>query len=50
MNKDKFLIFWRRYGPYFLFGTAFSQILLFENFVMASLFIILGFMLITDND
>lgn len=50
MNKDKFLIFWRRYGPYFLFGTALGQILLFGNLATGLLFIILGFMLITDND
>jgi hypothetical protein len=50
MNSDKFIKFWRKYGPYFLFGTGFIQSILLGNWAVGSLFIILGIMLITEND
>jgi hypothetical protein len=42
--------FWRKYGPYILFGTGITQFVILENWVVGSLFIIMGVMLMNDND
>jgi hypothetical protein len=48
--ENKFIKFWKKYGPYFLIGTGITQFIMFENWGVGSLFMCLGFMLITDND
>jgi len=47
--ENKFIKFWKKYGPFFLVGTGISQFIL-GNWAIGSLFMGLGFMLITDND
>ena len=48
--ENKFMKFWRKYGPYILFGTGITQFVILENWVVGSLFIIMGVMLMNDND
>ena len=48
--ENKFMKFWKKFGPYLLIGTGISQFIVFENWVVGSLFITLGFMLMADND
>ena len=48
--ENKFMKFWKKYGPFFLFGTGITQFIIFENWAVGSLFIGLGLMLMTDND
>ena len=48
--KNKFMKFWKKFGPYILIGTGISQFIVFENWAVGSLFIALGLMLMTDND
>jgi len=48
--ENKFLKFWKKFGPYLLFGTGITQFAIFDNLAVGSLFIILGIMLMTDND
>ena len=48
--ENKFIKFWKKFGPYLLIGTGISQFIVFENWVVGSLFITLGFMLMADND
>ena len=50
MKDNKFIKFWRKFGPFFLFGTAITQVIMFNNLAVGSLFFILGTMLMTDND
>jgi hypothetical protein len=48
--ENKFLKFWKKFGPYILIGTGISQFIVFENWVVGSLFMTLGFILMNDND
>jgi len=48
--KNKFTKLWRKFGPYILIGTGISQFIVFENWAVGSIFMILGFSLMTDND
>ena len=56
MNKkkktmdDKFMKFWKKYGPYILFGTGITQFIILENWAIGSIFILLGLMLKKEND
>jgi hypothetical protein len=47
---NKFMKFWKKFGPYILFGTGIAQFIVLENWVIGSIFMGLGAMLITDND
>jgi hypothetical protein len=48
--SNKFTKLWKKFGPYILFGTGISQFIVFENWTIGSIFIILGFALMSDND
>jgi hypothetical protein len=48
--ENKFMKFWKKFGPYFLFGTGITQFAMFGNLAVGSLFVILGLMLMNDND
>jgi hypothetical protein len=56
MNKkyktmdDKFMNFWKKYGPYILIGTGIVQFVVSQSWAVGSLFIILGLMLNKEND
>ena len=47
---NKFIRFWKKYGPYILFGTGITQFVILQNWAVGSLFIILGLMLKKEND
>jgi hypothetical protein len=47
---DKFMKFWKKYGPFILFGTGITQFIIFENWAVGSIFILLGIMLNKEND
>jgi len=48
--QNKFIKFWKKFGPYLLVGTGIAQFIMFEDWAVGALFMGLGFMLITDND
>ena len=48
--ENKFIKFWKKFGPYILIGTGITQFIIFENWGVGSLFMALGFMLIAEND
>lgn len=48
--ENKFIKFWKKFGPYFLIGTGITQFIMFEEWAVGSLFMGLGFMLIAEND
>lgn len=48
--ENKFMKFWKRFGPYFLIGSGVTLFITSENWAVGSLFIVLGFILMTDND
>ena len=47
---NKFIKFWRKYGPIFLFFTALTQFLFTRNIPVGMIFIVLGIILMLDND
>lgn len=48
--ENKFIKFWKKFGPYVLVGIGITQFILLENWAVGSLFMGLGFMLMIDND
>lgn len=50
MKDNKFMKFWKKYGPYFLFGTGVAQFIAYKDYSVGTLFMILGLMLMTDHD
>ena len=50
MMENKFLKFWKKFGPYFLVGTGLIQFIMFGNWLLGSLFFLLGLLLTKEND
>jgi hypothetical protein len=48
--ENKFMKFWKKFGPYILISTGISQFIVLENWAVGSLFMGLGFMLMANND
>jgi hypothetical protein len=47
---NKFIKFWKNFGPYILFGTGIIQFLVVDNLAVGSIFMILGLMLMIEKD
>jgi len=47
---NKFTKFWKNYGPMFLFISALTQFLFTKNIPVGMLFMVLGIILMLDND
>jgi hypothetical protein len=47
---NKFIKFWKKYGPYFLIGSGIALLVTSENWGAGCLFFTLGLILMTEND
>jgi len=48
--ENKFMKFWKRFGPYFLIGSGIAIFLTSESWGAGSLFVTLGIILKVEND
>jgi len=48
--ENKFMKFWKRFGPYFLIGSGIGLFITSESWTAGSLFVTLGIILKVEND
>jgi len=48
--ENKFIKFWKRYGPFFLIFSGIMMFISTKNIPSGILFIVLGLILMLDND